>query len=188
MAGGPSKEELQMYWQNSRQYFDELANHYRQADPEYYRTNIQPFYDNPFANIPSNKRSGSGGARLAVVAVALLVLVAGAGGVFFLVFQSEIKTETDKLEKKLESGDEKNIKEKDPAIEKEFGELNTPAEEEDTDGMNSDDHFIVGSKKIADKDYDKAEYHLKKVKPGSQYYKQAKELLKNLSLLRKYDK
>lgn len=187
MAGGPSKEELQMYWQNSRQYFDELANHYRQADPEYYRTNIQPFYDNPFANVQSNRRSG-GGIKLVFVAVAFLVLIAAGAGVFFMVFQSDIKTETDKLEKRLESVDEPEVKEKKEKTEKPGKELTVPEEEEDTDGMTSDDHFIVGSKKIADKDYDKAEYHLKKVKPGSQYYRQSKELLKNMELLRKYDK
>jgi hypothetical protein len=188
MAGGPSKEDLQMYWQNSRQYFDELANHYRQADPEYYRTYIQPFYNNPFANVPSSKRSGSGGAKLAIVAVALMILIAGAGAVFFLVLRSESLTENDKIEKK-QSTDEPRVREKAPSNEKDNRESIVPSEEEeDPDGMTSDDHFIVGSKKIAEKDYDQAEYHLKKVKPGTTYYKQSKELLKNMNLLRKYDK
>ena len=47
---------------------------------------------------------------------------------------------------------------------------------------------MIGSKKIGDKDYDKAEYHLKQVKPGSTYYEQSKQLLESIKYLRKYDK
>ncbi len=187
MAGGPSKEELQMYWQNSRQYFDELANHYRQADPEYYRAHIQPFYDNPFANVQRGKQPG-GGAKILPVFVFLLVLAIGAAGAAYFIFRDDLSTETKKLEKIIGSDDEQKVREIEPGTEKEKKELKTPDEEEDSDGMTSDDHFIVGSKKIAEQDYDKAEYHLKKVKPGTEYYEQSKELLKNMKYLRKYRK
>ena len=62
----------------------------------------------------------------------------------------------------------------------------TPTQKEDM-GFPDDD-FILGSKYISEKDYDKAEEHLKKIKPGSKNYEQAQQLLESIKYLRKYDK
>lgn len=95
MSNGPSKEDLELYWQNSRQYFDELARHYQQADPEYYRKNIKPFYDNPFRSSGSGSSSKSG-SKIIVVAVLMFLLIAGAAGIFFfLSFPESTPKKTD---------------------------------------------------------------------------------------------
>ncbi len=179
MAGGPSKQELEMYWQNSRQYFDELAKHYQQADPQYYKEFIQPFYNNPFRTSASSTGSkGNPAAKFILVAVLLMLIVAGAGVFFLLVKSDSIMPE---FEKKTEDvkGTERPTKE----IEKV-----KPTDPEENDDMTSEDHFIIGSKKIGEKDYDNAEYHLKKVKKGDKYYEQSQQLLESMKFLRKYNK
>jgi len=194
MASGPSKQELEMYWNNSRQYFDELAKHYQETDPEYYKKHILPFYNNPFQNTytAQNKRSGSKAAVLFVVIAVFAILGIGAAGLFFVLSDSSsdfIEEQTKKVEESIIGKDSKEFE----TIEKEpegntKDSKETVVDEEDSDGLSSDDHFIVGSKKIAEKDYDKAEYHLKKVKKGTQYYEQSQELLKNMKYLRRFAK
>ncbi|MBZ0203763.1 MAG: hypothetical protein K8I03_12165 [Ignavibacteria bacterium] len=179
MAGGPSKQELEMYWQNSRQYFDELAKHYQQADPGYYKEFIQPFYNNPFrTTVSSTGSKGNPAAKIILVAVLLMLIVAGAGVFFFFVKSDSIMPE---FEKKTE--DVKSTERPTKEIEKV-----EPTDPEEIDDMSSEDHFIIGSKKIGEKDYDRAEYHLKKVKPGDKYYEQSKQLLESMKFLRKYSK
>jgi len=111
MASGPSKEELEIYWKQSRQYFDELASYYRTADPQYYNDYIAPFYNNPFTNIQGRKGSSS---PLPVVFASIALLITGliAGAVFFILQVKEEKTiqkESPKIEKQIEK-DEKNSK------------------------------------------------------------------------------
>jgi TolA-binding protein len=85
MTTGPSKEELQDYWANNRQYFDELAKYYLQADREYYSKYIAPFYSNPFK--PSSSSKGGGTAKLLVVFIAMIGVIA-AGAAAFLVLMT----------------------------------------------------------------------------------------------------
>lgn len=180
MPSGPSKQELEMYWKDSRQYFDELAKYYKESDKAYYDEYIAPFYSNPFTSVSETGGSRSGGAAKLVIVMAILIflLAAGAAAVFLLMNENSGKdkeNDSGKTEKKLES--EEKEKTKTPG--------NKDSETGDESSLSSDDHFIIGSKKIADKDYDKAEYHLKQVKPGSQYYEQSKRLLESIKYLRK---
>jgi tetratricopeptide (TPR) repeat protein len=101
MASGPSKQELEMYWQSSRQYFDELAEHYRQNEPEYYKEFIQPFYSNPFRTGSGSGTGKKGGcAAKAVLAVSLFFLIAGlAVSVFFLLYEKEERSTNTREEK-----------------------------------------------------------------------------------------
>ena len=104
MASGPSKEELEMYWKSSRQYFDELANYYKTADPSYYEKFIAPFYNNPFINSASSKRGGSSWAILVMaVIVFFLIGFAAVGVLYFTSAESEpeINYEPPKIEKKV---------------------------------------------------------------------------------------
>ncbi|HJY62739.1 MAG TPA: hypothetical protein VJ455_01180 [Ignavibacteria bacterium] len=167
MTSGPSKEELENYWKTSRQYFDELARHYQTADPEYYRKFIAPFYINPLYSVSSGK-SSSGGVRAVLVSVFTFIAILTAGIAIFFVVKNE-----------PENTDYKEIK-------KNTTEETKPTQKEDM-GFPDDD-FILGSKYIAEKDYDKAEEHLKKIKPGSKNYEQAQQLLESIKYLRKYDK
>jgi hypothetical protein len=171
MSSGPSKEELEMYWKNSRQYFDELANYYKTADPVYYNQYIAPFYSNPFNQTASSNRSSGSKMALLFAFVAFMIIAAAGVGVFFFVSKEQEKT--DYKEKYIDQPEDKNQKE------------DTKSAEQDT---FPDDEFLLGAKYLAEKDYDKAEEHLKKVNPGDRNYKEAQQLLKNIKYLRKYNK
>lgn len=194
MASGPSKQELEMYWQNSRPYFDELARHYQQADPQYYKEYIEPFYTNPFRGTYQAKQSRGGAGKAIIVMVAILVLgIAGAAS-FMIFYLGSDDTSSKELEKIIKDIDpEKKTVEKETSTEKETTKNDKDKQSDketsnDPDERSDQDHFIEASKQIAEKDYDKAEYHLKKVKKGSEYYEQAQQLLKNMKFLRQYNK
>jgi|SRR4030095_3862158 len=187
MPSGPSKQELEMYWRDSRQYFDELARYYKDSDKAYYDEYIAPFYNNSIYSVTGSSGKKGGGMKLLVVLVIFFFLIAGAGAVFFFVISEYSSKDIDPLfkEKKTEAvnKEETATNNKEEPVTKE-----NEKEPGDDSSLSSDDHFIIGSKKIGEKDYDKAEYHLKQVKPGTQYYEQAKQLLENMKYLRKYNK
>ena len=115
MATGPSKEDLETYWQSSRQYFDELARHYQTADPEYYREFIKPFYDNPFRSVSSGQQGKSGGGgKIIVIAVFLLDIIGAlSAGLFFILGSSEsVKEKVEELTSDKEVTEQKTTKEK----------------------------------------------------------------------------
>ncbi len=168
-TSGPSKEELQGYWNSSRAYFDELAQHYKKTDPEYYNKFIAPFYSSPFSSVSSQKTT-SRAARSILVSVFGFIAILVAGIAVFFMQSSDSLDE--KLEKVIEPADTRETK----PIDKDNG----------TKFFDND--FITGSKYLAEKDYDKAEEHLKKVKPESPNYKEAQQLLESIELLKKYDK
>jgi hypothetical protein len=198
MPNGPSKQELEMYWQNSRQYFDELAAHYKKADPQYYKEYIEPFYTNPFAAASSGGKQKTGGGKAAILIVAVLVLmfgvVAAAGLIFYFGSQDSGTKEKDKYTKQVEEElkkDEnirKELEKEGLKLEEDVKKKNEEHSTEDPSELSPEDNFIIGSKYISEKKYDKAEYHLKKIKKGDKYYEQAQQLLENMSLLRKYNK
>jgi hypothetical protein len=169
MNTGPSKEELENYWKTSRAYFDELAKYYQTADPEYYKKYISPFYSNPL-NAVSSSRSAGQGIRSIVLSVIGIAVIAIAGAGIFYFSQSEKDTPSDKK-----------------ILNKQEGETPTVPENNEETGFPDDD-FIIASKYIAEKDYDKAEEHLRNIKPGSKNYKEAQQLLESIKFLRKYDK
>jgi hypothetical protein len=83
MKSGPSKEDLDMYWKSSRPYFDELANHYKTADPEYYKKYIAPFYRFGTTSQQSGSKTSSP-VLVVVISVALLLIGLIAGIVMLL--------------------------------------------------------------------------------------------------------
>lgn len=192
MANGPSKEDLEMYWQNSRQYFDELANHYRQADPDYYNKFIKPFYDNPFRTAGSqynsaNRTSGGGGAKVIIVAFVMLAVIGIAGAaIFFLLYSSgpDVKEKFEKI-----SGEEKNGEEKTVTKENTNGvDPVEPAPEENPGDLSDQDKLILGAQYIGQEKYDKAAYYLKQIPPESKHYKDAQQMLKSIQLIKKTKK
>jgi tetratricopeptide (TPR) repeat protein len=175
MASGPSKQELEMYFKSSRQYFDELARHYQQADPQYYKEYILPFYSNPFHSASGTQRSGGGGAKLMVVIALFGVLAAGAAA-FFVFMNASSTDEPNVKEKRVQQQD---VKEKTREVPK--------STDKDLKDVFPSDDFLLGSKYLAQKDYDKAEEYLKRVKPDDPNYEQAQQMLESIKVLRKYD-
>lgn len=182
MSNGPSKEDLELYWQNSRQYFDELARHYQQADPEYYKKNIKPFYDNPFRTSGSGSSGTKSGGKTVVIAVLMLILIAvGAAGILFFLTFSESTTE--KTEEKINREINRNS-----TPEKEISVPEETVEETEPGELSDEDNYLIGARYIAEKKYDKAAFHLNRIKKGSKRYKEAQQLLESIKYLKKYNK
>ncbi|HMQ78063.1 MAG TPA: hypothetical protein PKE39_05470 [Ignavibacteria bacterium] len=192
MAGGPSKQELEMYWQNSRQYFDELARHYQTADPEYYREFIKPFYNNPFRSAGSGNtgRTGGGGGKVMVIAVFLLVLIGAlSAGLFFILGSSETVIEkVEEITSDKNVSEQKTTKEKKITREESGVTEESPVTEENPEVLSAEDNYIIGAKYIAEKKYDKAAWHLKQIKKEDKRYKEAQQLLESIKYLKKYNK
>lgn len=186
MANGPSKQDLEMYWKSSRQYFDELAKYYQTADPDYYRENIKPFYDNPFGSIYSAQGNKSaGGTKFVAIAVFLFVFIGVISAGFFF-FLSKSNSITEKLE---EITGDKYVKENTKTIEREKNVTNDDvSSEEDPAKLSGEDNYIIGAKYIGEKKYDKAAFYLKQIKKGDKRYKEAQQLLESIKYLKKYDK
>lgn len=185
MSNGPSKEDLELYWNNSRQYFDELAKHYQQADPEYYRKFIKPYYDNPFRSSGSQyqgtRRSG-GGAKIMVLAVFMFLVIGGAGAALFF-----ITSGSEHVEKKIDEKINEMVSSPDKD-KKSIETVEEPVKEEDPEGLSDEDKYILGAKLIAEKKYDKAVFYLKQIPPGSKRYKEAQQLIESVKYLKKYGK
>ncbi len=109
---GPSREELENYYKNSRQYFDELAKHYYETDREYYDKFIAPFYS-PFASITTS--SSSTKARPAILIIAILIAMLSAGIAFLLV---NFEKESDEKEIKKIEETRDPVKKETPPVEK----------------------------------------------------------------------
>ena len=191
MATGPSKQELEMYWKNSRQYFDELAKHYQAADPEYYRQYIKPFYDNPFSatyTASGQRNSTGGGAKILILIIALGVL--GVAGAAVFLFMSKSDSITKKIEE-ITTPDEKVTQRelKGTGSDKQNDNTTVEPEVEPSSGdLSDDDLIILGAKHISDKKYDQAVLELRKIKPGSKRYKEAQQLIESVKYLKKFDK
>jgi hypothetical protein len=173
MPSGPSKKELDMYWKNSRQYFDELAEHYRQTDPGYYKEYIAPYYANPFVsqgNSGSVQVSGSGGSKTVPVMVSAALLVASLSAGIFFILQTEQAAE-DKggpVERNVEP-----VKPVQPDAEKK----NETVPEETPATIKPSEDYEKGLGYFSNKEFDKAEEHLKKVPADDPNYKNAQRRL-----------
>lgn len=101
---GPSKEELEKYFKNNRKYFDELANIYRQTDPEFYEKNIAPFYASQFSRIEGGK---SVRPQIALLIASFSVFILGFV-LFFIFNQSNMSDDYDDDEDDIENYTESN--------------------------------------------------------------------------------
>lgn len=190
MTNGPSKQDLESYWQNSRQYFDELAKYYQTADPEYYRQYMKPYYDNPFRSASSSGTGKSGGGGKIIFVALFMFFLIGllSAGVFFFIGKSgSVKEKIEEITSDKKVTEQKTItKEKTTTT-----ETTEPTEvEPDSDPslLSAEDNYIIGAKYIGEKKYDKAVWHLKQIKPGDKRYKDAQQLIESIKYLKKYDK
>lgn len=176
MSSGPSKQELEMYWKNSRQYFDELANHYRQTDPEYYQKYIAPFYANPFVSQPQTfgmqqNPGSSGGSKLFSVMIALVLLIAGIGAAAYFMIRSENYSEEQSRSVEKETQQQKQNIDPKP-------EINKTEPEENPAPVEPSAEYEKGIEYFSKKEFDKAEDHLKKVPADDPNYNNAQRMLK----------
>lgn len=177
MQSGPSKEELREYWKNSRQYFDELAKTYRESDPAYYEEYIAPFYRNPFNTGGSPVAGSAGKSRPAVImaALAVFILAAGAGAIFFLL-QSDNQS----------SGDNSKTETvKKPVPLSDTVRTLAPPVPEPPPSSPGDIDYEKGIKYFFERDYDNAEKYLKNVKSTDKNYADARKKLNEIRKIKK---
>jgi hypothetical protein len=167
---GPSREELEKYFKNSRPYFDELAKHYYETDREYYDKFIAPFYSS-FGSLVTGGKSG-GKAALSLSIVALLALLAAGFAVFLILDRPE---DTVKEYKKTEDirEDGKNDKSsKENAADTVFTK----------EGKLTD--YEKGMQFFNQEDYDGAERYFRRVRKDDSDYDNAQEKLREIRKIR----
>lgn len=171
MQEGPSKEELQNYWNNSRQYFDELAKSYRESDPEYYNKFIAPFYNSPFQT-RSSTGSNSGAAKLLVALVLFGVIAAGGIAVFVLMLgQSKDKSK---------NNPEKRVITETPKADS----VNVTALGDSLKFVTNSADYNVALTYFHAKDYDNAEKYFKMVPKTDKNYRSSQKYLKEIEIIR----
>ncbi|RPI13997.1 MAG: hypothetical protein EHM58_17375 [Ignavibacteriae bacterium] len=157
---GPSKEELENYFRNSRQYFDELAKYYQQSDPEYYNEFIAPFYNNPF-RMASAGRSGSAARGIVLIGIMIALIAAGAAA-FFIVSETETDSDepvTKKTERVISKRDNASV---------------------DTTSIEHGDIYEKAMNYYYEKDYENAEKYFKLVPRSNKNYPDAVRKLKRI--------
>lgn len=166
-ADGPSKEELEYYFKNSRQYFDELAKHFYETDREYYDKFIAPFYS-PFGRMTPGSKPRNKAAYSLVIAGLLGLLAAGFA--VFLIFQSTDNTSIEP-KKKIESPKENTGSKPDEMV-----------KPKTQSGETS--NYEKGLKFYNQKDYDAAEQYFNKVTKDDNNYEDAQHKLEEINKLR----
>jgi hypothetical protein len=177
MTSGPSKEELQDYWANNRQYFDELTKYYLEADREYYNKYIAPFYSNPFQRSPSSK---GGVGKLLVILVAMIGVIA-AGAVAFLVLMTGSSDDKSVHKKVLSPNVVQDSTIKPVTI------TDMPDTTANIPPVPISPDYDKGLKYFRNKDYKNAEKYFKVVPKGDKNYIQALKKLAEIKIIRGED-
>jgi TolA-binding protein len=170
MQNGPSKEELEEYWNNSRQYFDELASYYRTSDRDYYNKYIAPFYS-PFRVSPSK----GGGTKIIAIAAALIVFL-GIGAAMLLVL---IPAGSDNS---TENND--NKQQVSPKISSDS--VKSPVVPNDTSSkvVTVSPYYDKGMKYYHSKDYENAKKYFEMVPREDKNYRNARKQLLEIKIIR----
>jgi hypothetical protein len=169
-ADGPSKEELEYYFKNSRQYFDELAKHFYETDRDYYDKFIAPFYS-PFGRMTPGSKPRNKVAYSLVIAGLLGLLAAGFA--VFLIMQRPDDTEiTPKrnIEKPRENVKSNSDKQKKTSQAKQ--------------NKNELSDYEKGLKFYKQKDYDAAERYFNKVTKDDDNFEDSQNKLEEINNLR----
>jgi tetratricopeptide (TPR) repeat protein len=173
MASGPSKEELEYFFKNSRQYFDELAKEYYNSDREYYDKYIAPFY-NPITGKSQHNRL-----PLQIILVSAIVSVLfGLGIVTFFILTMENNTKNPEPESKQVPSNKTEVQ---------------PDSSYETTANTIIDTTIESLKNVSDyqkglvyynmKNYEKAEEYFKKVPSSDANYKDARHKINEIRSL-----
>lgn len=174
-AGKPSREQFEEYYKNSRKYFDEMAEHYKKSDPEYYNSVIAPI-------IRSHGHTDDGGARKANVSIILtaflaLMVLGIAMLVFFILTPQE--REINPVDMKLkEIEQDRNTNTRSP-----LRETNPDKPDDQTDESTEVNDMTTLEKGIFYYDqgaYNKAKEYFSQVKQGDPDYESAQKYLKQI--------
>jgi len=168
MASGPSKEELQHYFQNNRQYFDSLAKYYIETDREYYNKFIAPFY--------SSFRPQKSSPKL-IISIMLFISIMGGAALVYLVMDS------DKPVKKETTGRNHEIINQDIIIDT----IKPLVEKTDSSSVvtsNDSEDYEKGMKYYHKADFSNAEKYFKLVPKNNKKYVEAQKKLYELQFIK----
>lgn len=170
MASGPSKEELQHYFQNNRQYFDSLAKYYIETDRKYYNKFIAPFY--------SSFRPQKSSSKL-IISIMLFISIMGGAALVYLVMDS------DKPVKKETTGRNHEIINPDIIIDTVKPPVETPKTDSTTNivSVESED-YEKGMKYYHKADFSNAEKYFKLVPKNNKKYIEAQKKLYELQFIK----
>jgi hypothetical protein len=177
-AEGPSKEQLEYYFKNSRQYFDELAKQFYETDREYYDKFIAPFYS-PFGSMTPGSKPRSR-AAISFTIAALLALIAGGFSVYLMLQRPE---DTNYEQKKMIENTKENTKEN--AKSKPDERVKPPEMQTQSNKLSN---YEKGLRFYNQKDYDAAERYFNKVSKDDDNYDDAQYKLEQIKKLREENK
>ncbi|MBX7046564.1 MAG: hypothetical protein K1X86_12085 [Ignavibacteria bacterium] len=179
--GKPSKEQLDYYFKTSRKYFDELANQYYLNDREYYDKYIAPYYQN-FLMTSGRKPAGI---KAVIFGFAATTFIGALISVFFLA-QNGVSLK-DVFTFKDEPDETETISETETVTEKKISPKEKAKKESSQDSDAKFDSLAVSYLKTdfekasyfyGMKNYEQAEYYLKKIPKNDKDYIPAQEILK----------
>ena len=177
---GPSKDELRDYWTNNRQYFDELAKYYLEADREYYDKFIAPFYSNPFGSAPRSQTGNGSGVRILVLLVAVIGVLAAGAVAFFVMMPGG-----------PDSGDDKQViapRVIADTVKKTETEIKVSADTTAKIVKTNSPYYDKAQKYYHAKDYDAAEKYYNLIDKNDVNYMNAQKRLFEIKMIRDGDK
>jgi hypothetical protein len=170
-ADGPSKEQLEYYFKNSRAYFDELAKQFYETDREYYNKYIAPFYSGPFSGAPLAGSTSQRKPAFFVVVGALFTLLIG--GLVLFINLEQFDDSGNEQKKQVEDTQEK-------ARSKPDERFRSPDSKTETESSN----YEKGLKFFKQKNYDSAERYFNRVTKDDDNYDDAQNKLEEIKKLR----
>lgn len=156
----PTKEELKKDWAANREHFEALAKFYYVNDREYYDKYIAPFYESQ--SEVSKTETKNSRASIIIILVVVIALLTSFGVLAYFLVMNVDKTVNEGLKEIVVDSMAK--------------------------GKNFDSDYMKAMKFMSEKDYDKAEEHLKKITEDNPDYKNAQQLLESIKYLKQYDK
>lgn len=176
--GRPSREQMEYYYDHNRAYFDSMAEHYKEADPDYYEKVILPVKrEAPYrAGYDDNKAK-----KGLVIISAIMVLLVGlaAAMISFFMMDSEVENPVDqKLEQLEENNSDGTNKQIKSPIESLLEERKSTGDDNSVREMNTYEkgmfYYDMG-------EHDKALTYFKQVPEGDDNYNDAQEKIAEIS-------
>jgi hypothetical protein len=186
VSGKPSREQLEEHYKTSRKYFDDMAEHYKETDPDYYHSTIAPIIRKHRYSNAAGYDETTAKRSMALTVVAVLVLVGVAMGVFFILStSSEEPNPVDKMYEQMEKGLNEDGTQKAPAPIRETQRtiesdpsLQDGTEEGLDDNMSDFEKGVFYYDQAA---YGQAASYFGKVKPGDPNYDDAQKYISEIS-------
>lgn len=174
--GKPSREQMEEYFNTNRKHFDELAEHYKNVDPDYYKSVVLPVKRRGFFAIGDDERSAGRG--MALVAVAVFVLVGISVGVFLLLATPDTEyNPVDEYYKQNEQQNSTNPDQRTTPLRETRTPVNNISGNDGTEGMSN---FEKGEFYYEQSAYNQALEYLRQVTPDDENFDQAQKYISEI--------